>query len=299
MLPLYEAKMIHHFDSRFSTYNGATQAQINKGTLPRLTHSQHDDPLCVPIPRYWVQEADTLDVQKSKPEKPSYDHGVRFKLEAQQWQRSWLLGWRDVCRSADERTMICAALPRTAVGHKLPLCFPTECPELLVATWSSFIFDYVARQKIAGTSMAFFVLKQLPMLPPSAYQSPAPWLGQAAPAEWIRQRVLELTFTAWDMQAFAQDLGDEEAPFRWDEERRFAMRAELDAALFRLYGVDRDDLGYIMDSFRAFQNNDRARFDRTKELILNVYDAMAEAIRTGVPYQTILDPPPGQGPRHG
>ena len=25
---------------------------------------------------------------------------------------------------------------------------------------------------------------------------------------------------------------------------------------------------------------------------------MAEAIRTGVPYQTILDPPPGQGPRH-
>ena len=54
-----------------------------------------------------------------------------------------------------------------------------------------------------------------------------------------------------------------------------------------------------MDSFRAFQNNDRARFDRTKGLILEVYDVMAEAIRTGEPYQTILDPPPGQGPRHG
>ena len=37
---------------------------------------------------------------------------------------------------------------------------------------------------------------------------------------------------------------------------------------------------------------------RTKELILEVYDAMAEAMRTGVPYQTILDPPPGHGPRH-
>jgi hypothetical protein len=262
MSPLYEAKMIHHYDSRFSTYNGATQAQLNKGTLPRLTHSQHDDPLCTPMPRYWVKEADTLEVQKSKPGKPVYDHGVRSKLGAQHWEKSWLLGWRDVCRSADERTMICTTLPRTAVGHKLPLCFPAGYPELLVATWSSFIFDYVARQKIAGTSMAFFVLKQLPMLPPSAYQSPAPWLGQAAPAEWIRQRVLELTFTAWDMQAFAQDLGDEKPPFRWNEERRSAMRAELDAAFFHLYGVDRDDLGYIMDSFRAFQRSDRGGLRR-------------------------------------
>ena len=231
MLPLYEAKMIHHFDSRFSTYDGATQAQLNKGTLPHLTPSQHDDPLSAPMPRYWVHEANTFNEQKSRPDRPVYDHGVTFKLEAKNWEHSWLLGWRDVCRSADERTMICAVLPRTAVGHKLPLCFPTECPELLVATWSSFIFDYVARQKIAGTSMAYFVLKQLPTLPPSAYQSPAPWLGQTASAVWIRQRVLELSFTAWDMQAFAQDLGDEGPPFRWDEERRFAMRAELDAAL--------------------------------------------------------------------
>ena len=77
------------------------------------------------------------------------------------------------------------------------------------------------------------------------------------------------------------------------------MRAELDAAFFHLYGMERDDLGLHHGELPiAFQNNDRARFDRTKELILDVYDAMAEAIRTGAPYQTILDPPPGHGPRH-
>ena len=54
-----------------------------------------------------------------------------------------------------------------------------------------------------------------------------------------------------------------------------------------------------MDSFVAFQHNDAARFNRTKELILQVYDAMTEAARTGMSYQTILEPPPGQGPRHG
>ena len=34
MLPLYEAKMIHHFDHRLGTYEGQTEAQANMGTLP-------------------------------------------------------------------------------------------------------------------------------------------------------------------------------------------------------------------------------------------------------------------------
>ena len=49
---------------------------------------------------------------------------------------------------------------------------------------------------------------------------------------------------------FAADLGDEGPPFRWDEERRFAMRAELDAAFFHLYGIERDDVDYIMATSR-------------------------------------------------
>ena len=33
-LPLYEAKMLGHFDHRFSTYHDATQKQLNKGNAP-------------------------------------------------------------------------------------------------------------------------------------------------------------------------------------------------------------------------------------------------------------------------
>ena len=281
MLPLYEAKMIHHFDSRFATYEKATEAQLNKGTLPRLTPEQHDNPDCAILPRYWVDESE-----------------VDKRLARRGWKKSWLLGWRDICRSSDERTVISAVIPRAAVGDKYLLAF-SECGSwILQANLSAFVLDYCARQKYAGTSLKFFLFKQLPVLPPDAYQTPLKWLGADAPVYWIRQRVLELTYTAYDLAPFATDLGDDGPPFRWDEERRFAMRAELDAAFFHLYGVNRDDLGYIMDSFRAFQNNDRARFDRTKDLIVDVYDAIAEAMRTGVPYQTILDPPPGHGPRH-
>ena len=117
---------------------------------------------------------------------------------------------------------------------------------------------------------------------------------------WIRQRVLELTYTSYDMAGFAQDLGDVGAPFRWDEERRFAIQAELNAGFFHLYGIERNDIDYIMETFLVVKRRNIEQYGsfRTKELILDVYDAMADAMGTGVPYQTILDPPPGRGPRH-
>ena len=60
------------------------------------------------------------------------------------------------------------------------------------------------------------------------------------------------------MAAFAPDLGDDGPPFRWDEERRFAMRAELDAAFFHLYGIERDDVDYIMETFPIVKRKDVA-----------------------------------------
>ena len=117
---------------------------------------------------------------------------------------------------------------------------------------------------------------------------------------FIESRVLELTYTAWDMAPFARDLGDDGPPFRWDEDRRFLLRAELDAAFFHLYGIDRDDVDYIMETFPIVKRKDIAAHGtyRTKDKILEIYDAMAKATQTGKPYQTILDPPPGHGPRH-
>ncbi|TDD75089.1 hypothetical protein E1293_28765 [Actinomadura darangshiensis] len=142
------------------------------------------------------------------------------------------------------------------------------------------------------------MLEQLPVLDPKSYVRRAPWDGGICLDQWIQSRVLELSFTSLEMMAFAKDVGDDGMPFIWDEERRFAMRAELDAAYIHLYGVDRDDVDYIMDSFGAFQRNDPERFTRTKALILDVYDALARAMETGEPYGSILDPPPGEGPRH-
>ena len=278
VVPVYEAKMIHHFDHRLGTYEWQTEAQANVGTLPRLTPEQRNDPSFTIQPRYWVGKIE-LD----------------NRLGRRGWDRKWLLGWRDIARSSDERTMICSVLPRVASGNTLLLLLSTsQRIGCLYANLASFALDYVARQKMAGTHLTYGYVKQWPILVPSAY-------NDDRARSFIESRVLELTYTAWDIEPFARDLlGDNGPPFRWDEERRFAMRAELDAAFFHLYGIDRDDVDYIMETFPIVKRKDIQQCGtfRTKDRVLQIYDAMAEATRTGKPYQTILDPPPGYGPRH-
>jgi hypothetical protein len=284
MLPLYEAKLIHHFDHRLASYDKRAEGSQDS-ELPRLDSGEKNDPSRSPMPRYWIAEAE-----------------VDERLARRGWHSGWLLGWRDIARSTDERTMICGVLPRTAVGHTCPLMLSTS-PHLgcLYANLASFALDYVARQKIAGTHLTYGYVMQWPVLPPYVYGESPPWESRRRLDSWIESRVLELTYTAYDVQSFAAKLDDDGLPFGWDEERRFAMRAELDAAFFHLYGIERGDLDHIMDTFPIVKRKEEQRYGmfRTKELILQVYDVMAEAARTGKPYQTILDPPPGQGPRHG
>ena len=106
------------------------------------------------------------------------------------------------------------------------------------------------------------------------------------------------------MTPLARDLGDRGAPFVWDEERRAQIRAELDAFFFRLYGIERDDVDYIMETFQTesggLKNNDIAKYGtyRTKDLILDVYDRMCAADAADMPNETTIMPPPGDGPRH-
>ncbi|WP_326788588.1 Eco57I restriction-modification methylase domain-containing protein [Streptomyces sp. NBC_00151] len=282
-LPLYEGKFAHHFDGRFATYENATQAQINKGTLPRLDIQAHRNPTALPLPRYWVAET-AVDARLAED----------LAKQREEWPHDWLLGWRDVCRASDQRTVIASVLPRTAVGHKFPLMFPAHVPDLLLANLSAHVLDFAAKQKYAGASLAYFTFEQLPVLATDEYSKPVPWLGNQPPESWIRSRVLELTYTSYEMGPWAKYLGDEGAPFIWDEDRRFLMRAELDAAYFHLYSIEREDLDLVMDSFRAFRNRKPELFERTKKEIIRIYEEMA----SGIPYVTPLGPPPAQGPRH-
>ena len=102
-------------------------------------------------------------------------------------------------------------------------------------------------------------------------------------------------YTAVDLQAFAREAGWNGPPFRWDESRRFIIRCELDAAFFHLYGIDRDDVAYIMDTFPIVRRQEEAAYGsyRTKDKILEIYDRMKSAIDGGPAFVSELTPPPG------
>lgn len=284
-VPLYEAKMLSHFDHRFSTYKGATQAQLNVGSLPRLTDKQHDDPDAEPLARYWVDRNE-----------------VSARLTGR-WDRDWLLGWRDIARASDSRTFVPSVMPVAAVNHKFPLALPGDPANVpqLHAVWSSLAFDYIARQKLSGTGMTYFIVKQLVCPPPITFAQPTPWEAEIALAQWVLRYALELSYTSWRLQPYANDLGDDGPPFRWDPERRALLRADLDAAFLHIYGLNRNESEHVLDSFpvvRKYEERDFGEY-RTRRLVLEAYDRMADAIANGGKgWKPLADIPAGDGPRH-
>ncbi|MBP0456858.1 Eco57I restriction-modification methylase domain-containing protein [Streptomyces montanisoli] len=295
LLPLYEAKMLHHYDHRWATYTDDDSVQD-------ISLGEKQESHTFPLPRYWVPENDTPTGKINADGRAVMDPGVTSRLGSKGWTRQWLLGFRKICRATDERTGITFASPIGGFGDSANLLIPgkTNFPELLYCNTTALILDYVLRQKLGGTNLNFFQFEQLPLLSPSQV------IRHAA---LITPRVLELSYTAEDMAPFARDLTDTGTPFRWDEARRAVIRAELDALFFHLYGVSRDETSYILDTFPIVKRKDEAEYGtyRTKELILAEYDRMAAAGLTletpltegeSGTYRSTLTPPPGQGPRH-
>lgn len=279
-LPLYEAKLIHQFDHRWATYT-------LDGSSRDVTWEEKRDPDFSVTPRYWVDAAE-----------------VKQRLSDKGWSRSWLMGWRDICRSTDERTVIASVVPITGTGDTLLLMFPdakhgarVAC---LFADQCSLVHDYVARQKVGGTHLKYHVKKQLPTLPPDRYTE--------ADLTFILPRVLELTYTSHELVPWANDLGYDGSPFAFDSERRAVIRAELDAYYARLYGLTAEEQQYVLnptdvlgddypsETFRVLRNNETKAFGeyRTQRLVMREFDRMTLADARGEAYASLLVPPPGQ-----
>ena len=270
LLPLYEAKMIHQFDHRWASYEANARGQAGKGEVASrdVTIDEKAEPDFTVTPRYWVSQAE-----------------VQQRLADKGWKKQWLLGWRDICRATDERTVIASVVPVSGVGNQMPLMFPSGQDDLrlyagLVANLSSLTLDFFARHKVGGTHLNYFIFKQLAVLPPDSYTD--------TDLAFIVPRVLELTYTAWDMQPWAQDLGYDGVPFAFNPERRAQLRAELDAWYARAYGLSREQLRYILDpadiegpdypseTFRVLQKNELKEFGeyRTQRLVLDAWDRL-------------------------
>ena len=266
-LPLYEGKMVQAFDHRAASIV-INPANVHRPAQPApATGEQQQDPDWLPNPQYWVLTRET-----SLPE------------------TSWLLGFKDVTAPTNVRSMIAALIPLAGAGNTLPLLSPENLEAkdaaLLLGNLNAILFDFVARQKIQGQHLNWFILEQLPVIPPERYE--AVRFGPKTAAEIVRETVLELTYTAHDMAPFAGDMGhvDEAGevlpPFPWDADRRLRLRAKLDALYFHLYGVtNRDDIRYIYSTFPIVQREEEKAWGRYRSLDLSL--AYTNALAAGDP----------------
>jgi hypothetical protein len=270
-LPLYEGKMVQAYDHRASDILLAEGNLFRTGQGRDLTTVEHENPARLPVPRYWVE---TSNVPWSAP-------------------TEWCLSIKDVTSVTNARTTIAAIVPHVGAGHTLPVIFPdtevgnsdqpsyAEFAILIIANLNSFILDYLARQKVHGNHLAWYLIEQLPILSGVDYRR---LFGTKTARDIVREAVLELTYTSNDMAPFAKDMGNVDdrgaikPPFLWDEVRRLTLRAKLDALYFHLYGVtEPDDVKYIYSTFPIVEKEESATFGsyRSRDLCLAHMNALA------------------------
>ncbi|MBZ9849672.1 N-6 DNA methylase [Mesorhizobium sp. CA14] len=257
-LPLYEAKMIWHFDHRW-----ASAAESNEDSTD---HSKKNN-LFEPSPRFYVDRQE-----------------VSERLKNRNWNRDWLYVYRNVSDSRNERTYVSSIIPRSGVGNSATVLtigdHAIDKIACMISNANSLVFDYAVRQKVPAMNVNTFMVDQFPFLAPSFFDSDT--------SDFITPRVLELTFTSDALAPFARDLGYEGRPFVWEEDRRAGLRAELDAFYARAYRLDRDELRYILDpadvkgpdypseTFRVLKEKEVRHFGeyRTRRLVLEAWDRM-------------------------
>lgn len=277
-LPLYEGKMFMQYDHRAAQVTVKAKNIKRAAVADESSTEQKRDPYYSPMPQFWVR----LDQVHA---------AIPSELE-------YFIVFKKVTSSTNERTLLATILPSVAANDSIHLVFfhtetASQKKVAFLANLNTLTLDFVSRQKLGGQNFNFWVFQQLPIIPPDRY---TPEL-----LDFIVPRVVELTYTAWDMQPFAQDILSEvgqeawdrwfadapihdstppagqpamPAPFVWDEERRARLRAELDAVYAHLYGLTREELAYILDTFPIVRRKDEKQWGeyRTKNLILERYD---------------------------
>jgi hypothetical protein len=202
LFPLFESKLIHQFDHRYATYSGVGSDELRNGRPHEQRLDAKLDPSLTTVPRQWF----SVDLVGNL---------LRDKTD-----RLWLIAFRDVTNATNERSAIGTIIPYSASDYSVRLVFTEKnqaasCSTLL-ANLNSLVFDYVVRQKLAGMHLSDYIIAQLPCLPPSAFEG--------AEIAFIVPRVLELTYTAWDLAPFAVDLWADA-----DDELRARLLAQHEA----------------------------------------------------------------------
>lgn len=285
-VPLYEGKMIHLYNHHYGL-NPLSGPHPNNASLPLPSLEELQNPNSYIIPYYWID---------SKFVKEKLRRVNSSNIITWQWDYSSALAVKDIGRSGVARTFVVSRIPcQYGVGHTATLLYVNKgimAEALLQGMMSSLVFDFVAKQKAGGNHMSTFIIKQLPVIPYTDIDNETQWL--------IIKRVIKLCYFNHDLDGWAEELWAElnEAqrnevpelgkldPYVYDVNTRHILQSELDAIFAHLYGLNTDDLKYILDpedvcgpgcineTFRVLKDNEIRKYGeyRTKRLVMEAWE---------------------------
>lgn len=282
-VPVYEGKMIWLYNHHYGTW---PTSGPRPNAIPNVEIDELSNENSLILPWYWTPVEDVM----SKLEKLDNEGNVIWK-----WNHPWLLGYRKISNATNERTFVSSIipLPNGAGDSIIYVMIDNVLHSALVqGIFSSLTFDYISKQKMGGSNMSNFITKQLPVL--SLEQIPDEMIMP------IVSRVARLCYFNHDLDGWAEELWNELSPkqqteipelgrkecFIYDPEKRAVLQAELDAIFAHLYGLDTEDLRYILDpedicgkgcineTFRVLKDNELRQYGeyRTKRLVLEAWN---------------------------
>lgn len=211
LLPLYQGAMVHQHDYAFKGWLSVD------GKAPKWTPTSWPEKRIVP--KLLVAARDYIGKDRSP-----------FRV-----------GFRDIARGTDQRTMIAAFLPDFPCGNKVPFlaCKSLEHALGLVGVLDSFTYDWVQRIRQGSTSLNYFVIEECALAKPAIAAQltrACQQLGMASTSfapSW--QRVKEGMATAWKMAWAAS------------EHERLRLRCIVDAVVAASLGLTGGDLRQVLE----------------------------------------------------
>lgn len=255
-LPLYEGRMVSHYDHRAKGYRGG------RGRAAEWVDLEFGDPGKSIQPQWFIPPAN-------------------LPAKARERVRRFRLGWCDVTGAANERTLMCAIIPPGVLcGDPVPNLVFDEGFDwaflFTIAALNSFVVDYLVRKKVSShvkyTHMDSLPIPRLPLHHPA----------MAA----LGTRVLRLTCTGPEMTPFWNAM----APFGWvdpvtpdgpvpgllDDDARLQVVAEIEVIVARdLYGLSAAEMEHVLSTFPIVARRQREQYGeyRTRELIRTCWTA--------------------------
>jgi len=256
--------MIQMYDHRAASVIVDESNWMRQGQTDATSLVQHQNPEFFVEPRWWIDESEVQRVLGGR-------------------DTTRLIAFKNVTSPTNERTVIASFIPYCGVVHSAPVILTgngitpqqTTC---LLGNLDSLAYDFVCRQKIGGINLSYFIIEQNPTFGPAFYARPCPWEAKRTLEKWISERVLKLTCVSNEMKPLAEAARFKPLVYPWDPGERIELQAELDAAFFLLYGIERNDVEYILSTFSGIEKESEGLLSggTTAERILMTYDRFRE-----------------------